>query len=179
MKLYKKFSRNLQWKFPWNIYKPNDSCIFSGIRQKMVCVLTGHLNLGTWTILLNVCQKSLPCMYFINHWTDVKSFFGLHLVLHNNVSRWKLWNLLNLFGRTLWNNDKNNIKNYLYSKFICSYSSLLLIYYIIYKIWRVWCYRSLEIIYGPKWLWAEMVMGRFAYWPIWLWAEMTRNPPEP
>ena len=37
------------------------------------------------------------------------------------------------------------------------------------------CYRSLEIIYGPKWLWAEMVMGRFGYGPIWLWAEMTRN----
>ena len=32
-----------------------------------------------------------------------------------------------------------------------------------------------EIIYGPKWLWAEMVMGRFGYGPIWLWAEMTRN----
>ena len=36
-------------------------------------------------------------------------------------------------------------------------------------------HRSLEIIYGPKWLWAEMVMGRFGYGPIWLWAEMTRN----
>ena len=61
-------------------------------------------------------------------------------------------------------------------QFIYSYSSLLLINYIIYKKNGMSeCYRSLEIIYGPKWLWAEMVMGRFGYGPIWLWAEMTRN----
>ena len=29
------------------------------------------------------------------------------------------------------------------------------------------------IIYGPKWLWAEMVMGRYCHGPKWLWAEMT------
>ena len=27
--------------------------------------------------------------------------------------------------------------------------------------------------YGPKWLWAEMVMGRYCHGPKWLWAEMT------
>ena len=127
---------------------------------------------------VNNSLKSVPNeSMHISHWTDVKSFFGLHLFLHNKISRWKLWNLLNLFGRALWNNDKNNIHTYFYSIFIYSYSSLLLIYYIIYKIWRVWvpgygCYRRLEIIYGPKWLWAEMVMGwlvmgRFGYGPKW------------
>ena len=30
--------------------------------------------------------------------------------------------------------------------------------------------------YGPKWPWAEMVMGRNGNGPKWLWAEMTRNP---
>ena len=29
------------------------------------------------------------------------------------------------------------------------------------------------IIYGPKWLWAEMAMGRYCHGPKWLWAEMT------
>ena len=29
------------------------------------------------------------------------------------------------------------------------------------------------IIYGPKWLWAEMVMGRYCHGSKWLWAEMT------
>ena len=32
------------------------------------------------------------------------------------------------------------------------------------------------IYYGPKWSWAEMVMGRNGHGPKWLWAEMTRNP---
>ena len=32
------------------------------------------------------------------------------------------------------------------------------------------------IIYGPKWLWAEMVMGRYCHGPKWLWAEMTSYP---
>ena len=31
------------------------------------------------------------------------------------------------------------------------------------------------IYYGPKWSWAEMVMGRNGHGPKWLWAEMTRN----
>ena len=31
------------------------------------------------------------------------------------------------------------------------------------------------IFYGPKWSWAEMVMGRNGHGPKWLWAEMTRN----
>ena len=29
------------------------------------------------------------------------------------------------------------------------------------------------IIYGPKYLWAEMVMGRYGHGPKWLWDEMT------
>ena len=33
------------------------------------------------------------------------------------------------------------------------------------------------IYYGPKWSWAEMVMGRNGHGPKWLWAEMTRNHP--
>ena len=32
------------------------------------------------------------------------------------------------------------------------------------------------IYYGPKWSWAEMVMGRNGHGPKRLWAEMTRNP---
>ena len=32
-----------------------------------------------------------------------------------------------------------------------------------------------SIYYGPKWSWAEMVMGRNGHGPKWLWAEMTRN----
>ena len=37
------------------------------------------------------------------------------------------------------------------------------------------------INYGPKWSWAEMVMGRNGYGPKWSWAEMVmgRNDPEP
>ena len=31
------------------------------------------------------------------------------------------------------------------------------------------------IFYGPKWLWAEMVMGGNGYGPKWLWAEMTSD----
>ena len=31
------------------------------------------------------------------------------------------------------------------------------------------------IYYGPKWSWAEMVLGRNGHGPKWLWAEMTRN----
>ena len=31
------------------------------------------------------------------------------------------------------------------------------------------------IYYGPKWSWAEMVMGRNGHGPKWLWAEMTRK----
>ena len=31
------------------------------------------------------------------------------------------------------------------------------------------------INYGPKWSWAEMVIGRNGHGPKWLWAEMTRN----
>ena len=31
------------------------------------------------------------------------------------------------------------------------------------------------IYYGPKWSWAEMVMGRNGHGPKRLWAEMTRN----
>ena len=31
------------------------------------------------------------------------------------------------------------------------------------------------IYYGPKWSWAEMVMGRNGHGPKLLWAEMTRN----
>ena len=31
------------------------------------------------------------------------------------------------------------------------------------------------IYYGPKWSWAEMVMGRNGHGPKCLWAEMTRN----
>ena len=31
------------------------------------------------------------------------------------------------------------------------------------------------IYYGPKWSWAEMVMGRNGHGPKWLWAETTRN----
>ena len=34
------------------------------------------------------------------------------------------------------------------------------------------------IYYGPKWLWAEMVMCRNGHGPKWLWAEMTRNRPD-
>ena len=35
------------------------------------------------------------------------------------------------------------------------------------------------IYYGPKWSWAEIVMGRNGHGPKWLWAEMTRNPQMP
>ena len=31
------------------------------------------------------------------------------------------------------------------------------------------------IYYGPKWSWAEMVMGRNGHGRKWLWAEKTRN----
>ena len=34
---------------------------------------------------------------------------------------------------------------------------------------------NIELIYyGPKWSWAEMVMGRNGHGPKWLWAEMIR-----
>ena len=68
---------------------PNDSSTFSGKKaENGMCLLVDWaLELGHLKYTTKSLPKSLPCMYFISHWTDVKSFFGLQLVLHNNISR--------------------------------------------------------------------------------------------